>query len=396
MTKTTIAIIVYKRIENIQRWLKCWAISDQTDAELIVIHNFDLPEHCVAFRNLCKQYGVRYIGRQNIGYDIGAFQDMCRGKYGTFEQLLWITDDTIPMSKDFVSHFQLTDGVGLKCMEISSIRSPLHVRTTGFCISYDTAKKLRFPTIRTKEDCYYFEHRGGDNTLMRQVELMGLKCEMVSKPEVSPLWDMQQRAHFKRMKEHESEFADVEQDKVIFICCAYNNYPQIISSLICQTYKNWELYIVHDGPGTLDIPNDPRIHFEATPKRSGNYGHSIRAEWLQKLKDSGKYVVITNADNYYMPEFVQRAVTSLNSNPNAIAAYSKQIIHNYTGWEVMNCRLSRGFIDCGQVMLRNKEVAEIGWNSEHHSADWFFFADIVAKYGAQSFVAFNGCHFVHN
>lgn len=395
MTKTLIAVIVYKRIENIRIWLKCWAVSDQTDAELVIIHNFDLPEHTVAFKNLCQQYGVRYIARQNKGFDIGALQDACRGKFGKFEQLLWCTDDTIPMTKDFVKHFQL-NGAGIKCMEISNKMSPLHVRTTGFCIAGTTAAKLQFPpAITTKEHCYRFEHRGGEMTLMRQVERMGLKCEQIAPLETSPLWDTHNRAILKRQAEHDKVFADSESDKVIFLCLAYNNYPQIISSLICQTYQNWELYIIHDGPGKMEASKDPRVHIEFTKVRSGNYGHAIRAEYLQKLKDRGKYIVITNADNYYMPEFLQRAITTIR-NTGAIAVYPKQIIHNYTAWSVMECTTKRGFIDSGQVMLKSIEAASVGWNSVHHSSDWIFFNDIMSKYGKKSFVSFPGCHFVHN
>lgn len=399
--KTIVAIIVYNRFENLKLWLECWDKCDKENTDLVVIHNDDRIKLDDAYSSICKKHGVEYVNRKNKGMDIGALKDLCTGKLFDipYDNLIWITDDTIPMSKDFVKSFTslLSDKVGLSCMEISKLNSPLHVRTTGFCISKQVAEKLTFPDqIVTKEDCYQFEHRGGKATLMKQVEAMGLKCVMVSDLNKSPLWDTGNRAHLKRMAEHKKVFADKKGDKVVFMCPVYHNYPQIISSLIAQTHQNWELYLIHDGPGKMELPNDPRVHFECTKERVGNYGHQLRSDYIKKLKDKGDYLIISNVDNYYMPEFLTRAINTIEKNDKLVAVYPAQIVHNYTGWQVMNCRLARGYIDSGQVMVKMEVANDIGWNSLDHSADWFYFLDIAKKHGAQSFGVFQGCHFVHN
>lgn len=408
MPKTIVAIIVYNRFDNLKLWLNCWDKCDQTDAELLVIHNADIPSDINKYVTLCNEhYGVNYFPRRNIGLDIGALKDFCDGSIhlkSDYNNLIWITDDTIPMSKDFVKQFtsKISDEVGLTCMEIANFRAPLHVRTTGFCITKEVAEKLVFPDqIVTKEDCYFFEHRGGDKTLMRQVELMGKKCVMVSPLETSPLWDTHNRAHLRRMKEHQKVFSS--EPKVIIICPVYGDtYPQIISSLICQTYHNWELHLIHDGKSdgkmikTLTSYNDMRIHWYEEPTHTGNYGHAIRSKYLQSLKRKGDYVIISNIDNYYMPVFLEKAIESMQANPRAVATYCSQIVHNYTGFKVMNCRLARGYIDAGNVILKFEEAASVGWNSIEHSSDWFFFEDVAKKYGVNSFVRFEGCYFVHN
>jgi len=399
--KTIVSIIVYNRFENLKLWLECWDKCDQTNAELVVIHNTDRPPLINDYLDLCNKHNVKYTNRQNTGYDIGAFKDVCQGLIKLeYDNLLWITDDTIPMSKDFVSQFTgpLSDkSIGLTCMEISKLNSPLHVRTTGFCITKEVAEKLTFAdNITTKEDCYQFEHRGGKATLMKQVEAMKLKCVMLGKLETSPLWDTGNRANLKRMDEHKNTFADKKGDKVVFMCPVYHNYPQIVSSLIAQTHQNWELYLIHDGPGKMDLPKDPRIHFECTKERVGNYGHQLRSDYIKKLKDKGDYLIISNVDNYYMPEFLSRSINTIEKNNKLVAVYCAQIVHNYTGWQVMNCRLARGYIDSGQVMVKMDVANEVGWNSLHHSADWFYFQDIAKKYGTQSFGVFPGCHFIHN
>lgn len=402
--KTIVSIIVYNRFDNLKLWLNCWDQCDQIDAELVVIHNQDQNSDNSKYHELCEKHNITYVGRQNKGMDIGAFSDVCKGIPGIkYDNLIWITDDTIPMSKDFVKQFtsNLSDEVGLTCMEIANYRAPLHVRTTGFCITKQVAEKLTFNPIITKEDCYFFEHRGGDKTLMRQVELMGLKCVMISPLETSPLWDTHNRPQLKRMAEHEKVFAS--EPKVIIICPVYGDtYPQIISSLICQTHHNWELHLIHDGKATegfkvfKDLYTDKRIFLYEEPEHSGNYGHSIRAKYLKALSYRSEYVIISNIDNYYMPVFLEKAIESMQVNPRAVATYCSQIVHNYTGFKVMNCRLSRGYIDSGQVMLKFDEAASVGWNSIEHSADWFFFEDVARKYGSGAFVRFEGLLFCHN
>lgn len=212
--KTIVVIIVYDRLENLRRWLRCWDKCDKEDAELMVIHNFDNPEDQVPYRALCADHGIRYEPRINAGYDIGAFKDFCQGRYpADYENLLWITDDNIPMARDFVKQFasKMTGGTGVACYEMSSIKSPFHVRTTGFCIRKKVLSRLVFGDIVSKRDCYVFEHRG-QATLMLQVKKMGLRCVQVSGLGTSPLWDIGHRAHLNRWAEHNKIFPNTDID----------------------------------------------------------------------------------------------------------------------------------------------------------------------------------------
>lgn len=394
--KTIVSIIVYDRTENIKRWIDCWKQCDQTNAELVVIQSKDQTSN-LDIQNLCSQERIKYFARPNYGMDIGAFREVCEGKidgFPDYDNLLWITDDTIPMDKNFVSLFTMNLN-GLNCYEIASKNAPLHVRTTGFCITKDVAKRLKFWDIRTKMDCYDFEHRSKD-TLMLQVNRMGYKCVQICPIERSPLWDTGNRAHLNRWEEHDSVFGSKDNGKVVVIAPVFNTFPQIASAFQAQTYDNWEIHFIHDGKGKMNLPKDKRFFFHQTNERKGLWGHPIRAEYLQKLKDAGKYVLITNADNYYTPVFLEKAINTLRSNPEAIASYCSHIAHNYIHHKIIECRMQLGFIDCGQVLLKAKEAAEVGWNSFNHSSDWLFFNDIQKRYGSKSFVKFEGCHFIHN
>ncbi len=314
MEKIIVAIIVHDRFENLIRWVNCWKLCDKREAELVIIHNYANDPDKAKFESYCYQNEIKYIPRVNIGFDIGAFQDLCKERLPGFDNdwniLLWITDDVIPMTKDFIAPFlfKLNEpGIGLSCMEISKEVVP-HVRTTGFCIRKETSLKLFFPAdpITDKWQCYQFEHRGGDVKLVSQILKMGLKPVAVATIDKSPLWDigLKRSLRLNRWAEHEKAFRE-NKDKVTFICPVYNNYPYVISSLLAQTHKNWDLFLIHDGPNEtglrerIQLVNDPRISYTETSSRVGNWGHKIRSEWISKMKDHDTgYVVVTNSDNY--------------------------------------------------------------------------------------------------
>lgn len=408
--KTIVCIIIYDRFENLKRWIHCWKQCDKTNAELVVIHNQENPVTQDDIYNLCAIECIPYFPRKNIGYDIGAFQDVCRNRienFPAYDNLLWITDDTFPMQKDFVSVFvnKLNEkGVGISCMEISNERAR-HIRTTGFCIKKTTAEKLTFPAepIITKEDCYQFEHRAGKGILLEQILTLGLKAEIVADLPNNPLWDIGNRKYLKRMDEHERIF--YARNKIVFICPIYNQFPQIIPSLICQTHQNWELILVHDGecddltPIFKMLDLDERIKFHSTEKHVGKWGHYIRRDELEKLKSRNDvdYVVITNADNQHFPSYCEFFLKGFDKNLNAVAIYCDKMVHSYIGWGVLDCFLKIGFIDCAGVMIKKDVACEIGWRDvEGHSSDWVYFEDVIKKYGKEKFLPIKGCLFSHN
>lgn len=405
--KIKISVIIYNRFENLKRWLRCWGLCDQ-NAELIIIHN-DNGE-IQKFKTECDKAGVKYIRRENIGMDIGAFQDVCKERLPEFpndwDYLLWITDDTIPMRKDFVSPFiEPLKTAGLSCMQISKSNPGgiWHVRTTGFCISKQTSLKLTFPAdpIKTRQECYLFEHRGGKNTLCEQIRGMGLDCVQVAPNRMSPLFDTGYWKRLNREGEHEAIFPGTPKgDKVTFICTIYNTYPQIISSLILQTHSNWELILIHDGPNDNNlrslIPEDNRIKYIETEERKGNYGHHLR-KWALNEFELGDFVTISNADNYYTPVFIEYMIREFKKSHTAVASYCESMVHSYKAWQVLPCRPERGFMDCGGVLIKSDIAKEVGWNDiKEHSADWTFFSDIASKYSWKNFLPVKGCLFVHN
>lgn len=210
--RIALGVVVYKRIDLLKIWLECWKHCNQFKAQMYVIHNRDVAvvsdkgtvkeeaePNEASFRELCYQYdqkkNVTYIPRKNVGMDIGAFQDVCRRRLidvASWDYLVWSTDDTIPVRKDFIIYFlnQIMNRphVGVAGVELSSLHSE-HVRTNCFAISRKTATQVMFPveTVKTKEDCYQFEHKG--NTLALQCKRHGLKVVDIHKQHDYVMWD---------------------------------------------------------------------------------------------------------------------------------------------------------------------------------------------------------------
>ncbi len=396
-----IVLIVFNRVENIKLWLDCWKQCEQL-GELIVIHNYDGSE---IIKKLCEENNIKYIKRENVGFDIGAFQDIVKGKIdiGDWDKLLWITDDTIPMRKDFITPYltKLVGNVGVVCTDLSP-HVKTHIRTTGFMIKREVAEKIIFPAdpIVTKWDCYQFEHLS-KNAFYEQITKIGLRVVAVDVREKTPLWDTGYKRRIPRGKEHARVFQ--KKNKVAFICPVYQSYPQIISSLILQTHTDWELILIHDGPNTTGLKsliNDPRIKYIETPKRAGNWGHSLRAwalENIDTLSSDADFVVITNADNYHAPVYIEYMLIGFTNNPSSVATYCSDMVHSYKAWQVIPCSLKLGYIDCACVMVRKDVAKEIGWRDvTNHSSDWTYFNDIIKKYGADKWTKVRGCLLIHN
>lgn len=405
MSRNIVALLVYDRLHNLKRWLHCWKQCEKHEFELVVIHNTDSDQP--EYRESCEQYGVKYVPRPNIGFDTAPFQDICRERLQGFDndwdKLIWVTDDWIPMAKNFVKQYKdhFEDGVtGIVCTEISDLVKR-HIRTSGFMISKEISKNIIFDAdpITNKDQCYDFEHRSV-NALYEQIQRMGLEIRLVAPLNIAPIWDTDHRSSLQRWNEHTNVFYSTQ--KVAIICPIYKCFPQIISSMINQTHQYWELYLIHDGEADpfigeyVKLVNDERIKYIVTENRVSNFGHPIRQEYLKKLASSdADYILITNGDNYHTPNCLETLVKGFDEN--CVATYGDGMVHSYFGWGVINCRMERGYIDCACVMVKKEIACSIGWNDTvSHSSDWTYFEDIAKVYGFDKFKQVHGCLLIHN
>lgn len=211
---TLFCIIVYNRPENIKRWLSDWQQCEQHGTKICIIRNFDrhTKQYDNQFQEIIHEYNPDfYIQRPNIGLDIGALQDVFKDRIKTFQwkQLMWCVDDTIPLHKNFLGIYLegMKTNIGVVAGELSN-ECALHIRTHSFLIRREVAERIKFnkDRVNSKGDCYHFEHRGGNMTFLRQVQLMKHQVVQATKNISFPIWDTGHRAKHKLWKQYNESF----------------------------------------------------------------------------------------------------------------------------------------------------------------------------------------------
>ena len=206
-------------------------------------------------------------------------------------------------------------------------------------------------------------------------------------------------------KGHNTEFKS--DKKVTFIVPIFNTFPTIIGDLMFQSHSNWELLLIHDGHNStnlqklIDTINDPRIIYIETKERKKFWGHSIRKWAIEQIRDGifpkTDFIVVSNPDNHHTIPYISKLIQPLVNNSNLVGSYCSQMVHNYVNYDVMECSLNRGYIDCASAIIRADVACDVGWNNTTHiSADWFYIEDIIKKYGKNRFIKVKGCLLVHN
>lgn len=216
MEKTVIGVVIHNRSDNLIEWLRCFKLFFD-NIDLFIIHNYERDSDISIYRELCIQAGAYYIQRKNIGYDIGAFQDVCKERLFGFpndwKYLIWATDDTIPMNKNLVSLYEKImkkENIGVGCLEISE-EIKRHIRTSGFILSKEIALQLNFTEdpIISHNACWAFEH-SHPNAFYEQIIGMDKKViQLTSDIKNGYLWDIHRREYLNRWEEHYHEFPEL-------------------------------------------------------------------------------------------------------------------------------------------------------------------------------------------
>lgn len=190
--------------------------------------------------------------------------------------------------------------------------------------------------------------------------------------------------------------------KVIFIAPVYNYYPILVHALMLQTNPHWELLLIHDGPNSTELQsvlkqlNEPRVRYYESPRRYNDWGHSLRAMGLDQIEKEaieGEFIVITNADNYYCPGFLEIMLKGFESS--LVAVYCP-LVHDHHGWRLLDARVEYKHIDCGCIMVRREPALETGWTSREYAADWVYISQLAKRFGSHRLKKIDNILFVHN
>lgn len=192
--------------------------------------------------------------------------------------------------------------------------------------------------------------------------------------------------------------------RILFIAPVFRQYPVLITALREQRNPEWQLMLIHNGADDSDVAlivdrfADSRILYSASASWGGDWGHGLRDWALREVElrpIDCEFIVVTNADNYYVPGFIDLMLDAFRAESGLVGVYC-QMLHNYWDWRVIDSELQCGRIDCGCVMVTREAAISVGWPSRHAEADWDYINGIVRRYGHERLKKVHRILFVHN
>lgn len=174
-----------------------------------------------------------------------------------------------------------------------------------------------------------------------------------------------------------------------------NKMKQGIDSLVKQTFKDFELLIIHDGPRQGSYSNElgdvpENTGFIETDKHYGIYGleefyagfgwgHHSRELGIKNA--SGDYIIHFNIDNILYPHALEKISETIDKTKSDIIVFA--CTHEKFGVKYFSgVPPVMGKIDLLQCVASKKAWESIGgWYRYDHSADGYLIQEMVERYG---------------
>lgn len=202
----------------------------------------------------------------------------------------------------------------------------------------------------------------------------------------------------KRLRKNEESVPksiDCKKFELQVIAVVYERLGELIvfvQSWVNQTETNWKLHVIHDGENEKFIQimegfrksHPQQISFQCTKTRFNDYGHSLRQIGLKNAV--GDYVLLTNADNYYVPETVRYLNVELDkaghAKPDVLIF---DMVHSHQGpgkkktpsYSYFNVSFKRKYIDMGAAFISTELARKAGFNDKSYEADATYFEAII-------------------
>lgn len=182
-----------------------------------------------------------------------------------------------------------------------------------------------------------------------------------------------------------------------------------VQSMLNQTKNNWLLTIIHDGPNDKfskimseykkEAPKN--INFFSTQQRFNDYGHSLREIGLKEV--SGDYVLLTNADNYFIPKAIEYLTEAVEKTPDVVL-FDMVHSHNMPGgrqlpsYSFFQTAYERNSIDVSSAIVESSLAKKAGFRDKTFAGDASYFEDILKVKGGLglSVIKIPRVLFVHN
>jgi glycosyltransferase involved in cell wall biosynthesis len=194
------------------------------------------------------------------------------------------------------------------------------------------------------------------------------------------------------------------------VCTAYER-PVLLMTQLCslaaQTVRNFKILVFHDGYNAeiervvakfKDMYPNIDVRFRFSDVRYNDYGHSLREIALSE--SSAEYMLLTNDDNYYTPNFLEDMMPALISGGydisycNMIHSHEFLDPNNPNGYQPLRTGLRLGAIDIGAFIFDTKLGQRVGFSNKSFEADGHFLEGLIAL-GARAYKV-EKYLFVHN
>lgn len=174
----------------------------------------------------------------------------------------------------------------------------------------------------------------------------------------------------------------------------------LLYSLKAQTYQNWQVVVVHDGPIAHDHASlklmdrvseiDPRITLVETDERLKSFGHKHRHEYAKA--SSADILGFTNDDNYYAPVYFEWMIHEMLAK-KAELAYC-DMVHSHKLWKPFTTAPRYKHLDMGGFLAKRSLVERTPWTDYSFSGDGMFINALTAN--SRKTVKVASTLFVHN
>lgn len=162
---------------------------------------------------------------------------------------------------------------------------------------------------------------------------------------------------------------EITKPKFSIIVVAYKRYNELkclLYSLLSQSFTDFEVIAIHDGEDTKhrelfeNFEGDPRITYIQTLTRYNDWGMTLRNIGLKMAL--GEWVINTNDDNYYTPNWLEELNQHTDPPVNfiyydAVLSHYNELNHNKKDYGLLVPQIKGCYIDMGQFAVK-KEVLE--------------------------------------
>lgn len=191
---------------------------------------------------------------------------------------------------------------------------------------------------------------------------------------------------------------------IIVVCYErYNNVQCLIYSLLSQKFNNFEVILIHDGYNEKHEKiikpylSDPRFKYFFTEKRYNDWGMTLRNKGMEMAQ--GEWIINTNDDNYYTPNFLEEVKNAIDENPNSnfiyydcVLSHNNQLNHNGKDYGLLIPQVKYCYIDMGQFVAKKDLISKHRFKSIA-SADGLLIEDMKSEI-VPTYI--NKILFVHN